>query len=510
MLVVGLSIFFSIMSTVVMTYLTMNSQVGPWFAPIFVISGVVLLSLVNRTYQFMEQMLFVIASGSVGGMVGVCLGSTIPVLHFLHEDLFVSWSLSPVMFSVTMGLFVMIATLCAFAIVYLLKVPVLKNQELSFPMSQFFYDLLYTDRHVNHHISMAKGLLIAVAWEGLIWVSRVFLLVPYIQLQVLPFMLTIGFLTGWTGTVPVAWGIGLQYLVLWITQFLFSSDDAVEGQVIITIVIGMLLSWLVYEFGKFVMHHVLRMKENRGSFWRNFYFWLYRYKVVILSGVVTIFVFKLLSLPISLLGYIIMATLFLSYIVARSVGEVGVVDVQSFSWILIFPLMCLLKLSVLWLLLIATLGLLIFGIVIDLLFSYKIAQLLGLGDRKLLKHQFFGCVISACCVGFILWWFMYKFGLHDNEMVYSNALELSQFIKYQVYDYRVVGLGMCLGLGLIFLKQDMLCIAGAMLLSPMLGIMLIIAGYFSSRINNPVQWYPLCFGFYAGYSVLVLLVGLFG
>lgn len=507
MLIIVLSMFFSVMSAGIMAYLTMNSQIGPWFAPIFVVLGVMLLSLIISTKHFLENRLFVIAAGSIGGMVGVCLGSTVPVLYFLQPKLFFSWELVPLSFCFIVGLFVACASFCSFAFVYMFRSYLFADKRLSFPMSQFFYDLLYSENIIDRHRLILIGFLGSAVWQMFCFLLGLLMRVTFLRIQVIPFMLTIGFLSGWISMLPIVWGIGLQYFVVWFVPRYISSS-AVHGQIAVTVVIGMLLAWLLYEVVIFAFQHLKESRkffvEDVQKYWNIFM----NYKQLVILALSLAIIFKIYSIPVYLVSYIVLATLFLTYIISRFIGEVGVVDAPSFASILLFPLMFMVKLSAFWLLMVAIMSLLIFGIVIDLLFSSKIAELARVEYRKVLLFQLFGCLVSACCVGFILWWYMYKFGLHKNDMVYSNSLQLSEFIKYQVYDYKVFYLGLLIGFILLFLGQDLLSIAGAILLNPALGIALIGAGYVSSCVKKPDAWYPAWFGFYAGHSVLLLIKGL--
>jgi hypothetical protein len=139
-LLVFLSIFFSIVSTAMMSYLAMSTQLGPWVAPVFVVVCMVLAMPLTSKDWFKKYVIVTIAAGSIGGMVGTCLGLTWPAFYFLHERVFELSMKSPLTFASNVSMFVFCAGLPAFVAAYFFKDYLIVHRKLPFPMSKLIHD----------------------------------------------------------------------------------------------------------------------------------------------------------------------------------------------------------------------------------------------------------------------------------------------------------------------------------------------------------------------------------
>ena len=100
MLMMLLTIFFSIISTGIMSYLSMSTHLGPWVAPVFAVVSVAFIKPFFTKNWISKHLIVGIIGGSVGGMVGICIGFSFPSFYFMHRRLFEYWSHTPIYFSI--------------------------------------------------------------------------------------------------------------------------------------------------------------------------------------------------------------------------------------------------------------------------------------------------------------------------------------------------------------------------------------------------------------------------
>ena len=94
--------FFALLASVVIAHVSMVAAMGPWIAPIIVIiSGVFArLRFAGHNKEQMHQELALIQTvGSVGGIVAMAIGFTLPMLYFLQPEAFNEWMANPGYFS---------------------------------------------------------------------------------------------------------------------------------------------------------------------------------------------------------------------------------------------------------------------------------------------------------------------------------------------------------------------------------------------------------------------------
>lgn len=512
-LLILLSMFFSCASTFVMSFLAMSTELGPWVAPVFVVVSMVLIMPIVSKKWFRQHVIITIIAGSMGGMVGICLGLTWPTFYFLHQDAFMASMKSPILFAGSISLFVLCAGMLAFLIAYFLKDYMIVTRSMHFPMSRLVHDIVYVEKWSAGQLMMVYGLSVSSTWNLFLLLQRAWLYPYAIQLHMIPMLVSIGFVAGGGSSVYLATGMVLRKLSLYGFKNNFFVNYS-DNEFMVRFCSGIFLSLLVSHVFLFLV------KSRRGL-----------YKSILTSGFFALFFdlykkkYLLALFALSILGailllhawdnswssqlYVLAALVVACYYVSCVVGQIGAVELGVFVWLVILPFSYAAKVGSDGIVAIAVFSMLCIGLVVDLLFSYKLAQLSDISYRRVLKYQLLGFIVSLVTVGFIMWWNIYTFHLGSVELMAQSSKEFDLLVKVGTYSYEVVLLGFAFGLILRRFVQETIVVIGAMLMSATITFWLVFAGLFSYFIKNEKRYYPFWLGVYASHALWMICLAFF-
>jgi hypothetical protein len=503
MLMLALSVFFSVISTGMMSYLTMNTQLGPWVAPVFVVVCMVFAIPFVKSKWFYEHAVVSIAAGSVGGMIGICLGLSFPCFYFLHRPLFESWVSSPIHFCLVIFCFVMIAALYALFLGYFLRHYFLHQPRAKFPMSQVVHDVLFVDVSQKSHHRMLAGLGMVTFWDFFTMASKFAGSVYAPQLHMLPLLFSVGFVAGRVIALPVFAGLMIRVFVLDGVRTSTGSILSVNS-FLVTFCAGMMIVALFR-----MILQAWNKRKNLEMRERNFYWREKMMQASILKWylVVAALVFALLhfygaSMITFLYTFLMIA--WLSKYLVQIIAEIGIVEVDSYVWFVILPLVYMLAPSSLIVVAVAVFATLCLGLVVDGMFSYKLADLAQVSYPKIVRYQLLASFCGAISAGLFFLWFNALWGFGSFPLVAAKARELDGVIQFGFYDYKVLFSGMLCGLVLLTITTELLAVIGAVLMTPFMSSVLVIAGVSAHLVKKRETWYPLWFGVYAGHMLWLI------
>lgn len=506
-----LIILFSVASVFIMSYLAMNTQIGPWVAPLLIVMNTMIaIPFVSRRL-FSKYATVMIATCSLGGMIGICLGMTVPSFYFLQQKEFLILLGSPVKFSVLISMFVLFAGLLAFVISYLIKDHLILEKKLPFPMVQLIYDIVSIEPKAtisSGHRGMLSGVGIVSMWN-LITMSLKTMLSSYnLEMQVVPFMVSVGFVAGRLILVPVCIGLVTRIVLLRFLQDRFFSN-MITQDFLITFACGMLLVFFVKSFWgvlqivknkKISLPHSIKILTRDGKF-------LVMSSVIIAGCVLWL---HFCGVDWRVLLYVIPLLFGVCFGVAKILGEIGVVELDSFVWFIILPLIYgVIHVSSLSVLFVSLFSMLCLGMVIDLIFAYKLAHLANIEYRRIFHYQLLGLGVASLVSGLIMWLYFYMFGLNLGQLVAPKAQELDNLIQFGAYNYKVLICGIVWSCIFQLVCKEILAVIGATLMAPTISIWLMVASASSYVIKKPERLYPLCFGVYAGHVCWIIVRSVF-
>lgn len=502
MLMMLLSVFFSVISTGMMSYLAMNTQLGPWVAPVFVVVCMVLLLPLFNAQWFKEHVVVTIAAGSVGGMVGICLGLTVPSFYFLHRTLFESWLLHPVLFAFVISTFVLCAGAYAFLLSYVLRHFFLVQANYRFPMSQLVYDVIYVREQKEARVFMIIGLCLSMVWSCILMVSQFALAVYTAQINMIPLLMSVGFVAGKVMALPVLLGLITRVFVL-DTVHRYIPNALSDQAFLITFCSGMILVWFV--------RLIVLFFASKEELSRHQSYLLHMYNKTWFIGwtlVAGTLVFCLLTgwgSPLLVQFYVFLLISWLAKYLVEIIAKIGIIEIDSYVWFVLLPVVYFAAPSSVSVLAIAVFSTLCLGLVVDFLFSYKLAQLSKVPYRLVLKYQVVAYVCAAFSAGLLFVWYSNSLGIGSFALMAPKARELDDIIQFGRYDYKVLCAGFVYGLCMLGLSSELLIVIGAMLMAPNISSWLVLAGALAHLIRNRERFYPVWFGVYAGHMLWMIL-----
>lgn len=498
----------SFISTCIMSYIAMAIDIGPWVAPIVSIVFMLLLFQGIQKDWVQKNIVLGIAGGSVGGMVGMCVGLTWPTFYFLHGNTFASWIASPFKFAGMVGLLTLAAGCIAFLITFFLREHLIVEHKLRYPMSTLVHDIVYMDKKTKKSAMMAHSVAIASSWNIFTWIARLPLQHYLVYLHAIPVFVSIGFIAGHTIAIPLLIGMLSRVVILMTvkeTFFYFEKEETflltfASGMLFAVIVMSLyyLLRSLYVKTGKQTqLHFILLVKRFAHS---RIYV-----TALLLSLVLCSAVFTSWGIVWMQQFYILVALFFLCNVVAKIIGDVGVLDIQSFVSFIMLPLIYISHMHSLQALVTTVFCTICLGVVIDLMFSYKLAHLAKVDYQKILKFQIIGFIVAACSIGFVLWWYIKTFTLGSVNLSAQQALHQEAFITFGSYNYYVLTLGFMFGAILFMLYTEMLVVIGGFMMPVYMAFWLILAGAVSYLTSRPQKYYPFWFGVYASHALWMLI-----
>ena len=507
-LLLFLTTVFSILSTGLMSLIVMHMPLGPWVGPLFVVVCMaIIIPFVSRKW-FQHHAIITIASSSIGGMIGLALGRTLPSFYFLYKEQFLQWVDQPLLFIGTIVAVVICAGGLAFFIAYLIKDYLILDEKLPFPMSKVVYNIVSVDRYDQVHTMMWAGIGISSVWNIVIMGIKFVFHRSMATYHMMPMLLSIGFVAGDLNVVPMTIGLVNRTILFWLRDHYFATMHKKEFLVLFCL--GMLSVQIVNTVAKIIFKHFMHVTYALHGI---------KLHVITTRSVVC---FTTVLLPSSVVLYLfgitwlqqlfIIPLLFLiGFNIAKIIGQIGIVSIDGFLWCVLLVMMYFFTaLSSINFLFIAVFASICLCVVIDLSFSYKLASLASITYRRLLPYQLVGFVVAAIASGCIMWYYAQSFDVQSLHHFAPDARDLDAVINFGTFNYKVFVCGIVSGLIMIATGQRLLVVIGSTFISAVESLLLIVAGIFAHFMPKRERYFPLCFGMYAAHVIwMIVWAGVF-
>ena len=432
-IVLILGIIATILAAATLSYISMATMVGPWIAPAIVLASSVVLKFRKIKIEQGEQVkeLAIIQTiGSVGGIVGVGIGFSLPTLYFLDVNTFNNFIKNPIYFFIVMFFLCISAGGFGIWLAHTFANKLLVKEKLSFPVSKLIYEIITSQSQAKQAKQMLAGF--SLSWiicflrDGFLkfkgFLPKNFFVLPSLfgkefAIATMPMLWAIGYISGLSIVLPLFVGLVSKYLILWplnnhslylpVKFFdVFEFEDFVtafaSGLVVSEFVLGLtgipklILSKIKnFKVDNFRVDNFFNSVKNNNL--KNNFKYLLDIELIItvfLSfAFLTYFKFSFLS-QILLLIFIVLATYQLIYIG----GKIGLVTFGRFATFVMLPMMLIFKLDYLQITLLVVFFNVCAAVASDLLFDYKVGQLSGIEFKKIKKYQWIGLLFTALSI----------------------------------------------------------------------------------------------------------------
>src|SRR5579872_2474261 len=135
-----ISIALSLFSTIVMSYISLATPIGPWIAPTLICIGLLIARCASTIT--LARLSYAINAGSIGGIIATACAFSFPTLYFLDQHTFSLWMQSPLFFCSTLTALAMLAAFFGLLIADASQDTLINKQQLAFPIGQLNYKMI--------------------------------------------------------------------------------------------------------------------------------------------------------------------------------------------------------------------------------------------------------------------------------------------------------------------------------------------------------------------------------
>jgi len=533
-LTVVLSIVLSIFSTVVMSYISMATPMGPWIAPTLVIAGMSFLSLVRRYTDISEPIVLSVSAGSVGGILATACGFAFPTLHFLNADLFGSWLQQPALFMAILGSLSFLAGWLGLWLANYFEYALIVRDDLPFPVGSMIHKVIVSRKEQEQNGTFKKFYdLFAGFWATITFCAlqrgtsffralipkAVTLLpafsvgvvqVPAIVLSLMPMLWAIGFVTGLSMVISlVAGSIAKIMIVEPLHQLFFSGIDS--GEFMLAFHSGMVVAGALYSFirlPKMVATGVNGVRKTSiKAFLDDLSLKISRKQVIeccMLLLFTSIFLYSF-NFGIIAQAYLVFFAAVCAYQITLIAGKIGLAQLGRFATFVMIPGLFLFKFNYVQTVIVATFVEVCGGVMADILFGRKLAYLSDISREKVRKYQYFGLIISSLVVGVVFWLLLSHFQLGGADLFAQRAQARSLLIQAQHFNFYVLWVGILFGFILRFTPFNPMLVFGGLLMPINLTLGFAGGALMTLLVNNRQEWIPFWSGVFAANSIWMVL-----
>jgi len=222
---VFVAVLFSVVATVVMSYIAMATAIGPWIETTLVLAGMLIFYLFRSWYTrqgMIEALALTTVAGGIGGIVATACGFTFPTLYFLDYPAFCSLMSNPLKCVQLVGSLVIAAGSCGLFMAQLFEHQLLVEQELPFPIGELVYKLIMAIDNMYKALMLGIGFISTQCFlivRSIVPVLAQPLVVPgyswgALQLprvtfhtDLVPLFWAVGFVTGQVIAIPLLLGV---------------------------------------------------------------------------------------------------------------------------------------------------------------------------------------------------------------------------------------------------------------------------------------------------------------
>lgn len=522
-----ISIALSLFSTIVMSYVSLATPIGPWIAPTLVFVALLISkAVVKITSPFMA---YVVSAGSVGGILATACAFSFPTLYFLDSRLFNMWMSAPLFFCAMLGSFSLVAGMFGILVADMAEKTLIDNQQLVFPVGQLIHKMIAAQNQIRKAYELMAGFASAAILsflQGGIFLTHVILAksviliskfqfsvfsVPsiIINLDTAPMIWAIGFVTGHVIALPLAVGAIANIIVLSPVQKLFFSylssmefTLAFCSGIVFFITIASVIT-LPKQIMSGIKNGINKVIHKDNPVVK-----LLQVKDVMYTIMVIVSLLIFLSyfaFPWYVQLYLIMCSAITTYQIAAIAGRIGLALLGRFATFVMVPALLLFNLNDVQVVFIATFVEMAGGVAADVLFGRKLAQLSHISREVMRKYQLLGLVVASVIIGIVFWLLINHFGLGSPELFAYRAQSRQLLIQAQTFDYMVVAIGALFGFLLQQISLNPMLVLGGLLMPFDVTLGLVAGGLLAWLSSDKEAWYPFWSGVFASNSLCMLL-----
>jgi len=491
--IIIVGIIFSLFSSLVLSYISIATMVGPWIAPTLVLIGHIIFSMRRSRagYSSDKVLASLQAIGAGGGIIATGIGFILPLLHFLDPGAFAQWIASPWYFCSMLTSLCLAAGGLGLVFGQWWSDSFMSNKDFPFPVSQLTYQVITSQNQKSQSNQLLGSIfgttLLCAFRDGIGQFASIIPRTTYLfssglgrhlPFTIFPTLWAIGFSVGLGITIPLMIGLAAKYIVIQPLinhgKYLPWTLFTIESEMTLTIAFcsGMILFETLSGIYKTLTSKIALWKKG-GNSWSlkrslsGFSLASLTIKNLILPSLSLLSVVAVLShfsfSPLSQF-FLITFTLIATYQICQFGGKIGMIPFGRFSTFILIPLLLVFKLNAVQATIVCVFFDICAGAASDLLFDYKIGDMAGISRQKMYVYQWIGLVATAFGVGVFFYLLFTNFQLGSEAFFAQRAKAKALLIQSLNFDKYIVALGMLFGLLLKKLRVNASMVFGGLIM----------------------------------------------
>ncbi len=542
------AVLLSLFATVVMSYISMATAIGPWVETTVVLLGMLIFYGAHRWYtteQKTKALGLVSAAGGIGGILSIAVGFTFPTLYFLDPEGFTALMKTPWQFAGSIGLSTLAAGAFGLLIAQYFEKSLIDQQELAFPIGDLVYKMIVAADNFKKAVMLACGfvgtqvylilqafisyipnplILLNTHSFGALTIPRIGILTDQ-----LPMFWAIGFVTGHVIAIPLFVGMLSKILVIdplhyfypalysffyhhgfgGLTGIAYVPKDLSLMDFTIAFTSGLVLYGACKGF--LGLPKVLRNTYNKlfdrqeaGGEREDLPFPWYLAGAVVLLNII---VLSYLQFAWTAQIYLLLFTLVCTYQLMFIAGKFGLAPLGRFATFVMVPYMLIFGYTPLQTTLVALYVEVAGGVACDALFGRKMARLASIDKSTINRYQWLGLLVSSFAIGAVLWIFINHFGLGTElgQLAVTRAAGRALLISVKSFDIGALLFGALFAYILSYFRISAALLLGGILMPISYTLMLVGGGLSTYLVQDKEEYYPFWSGVFASNSLWMLL-----
>jgi len=526
-----ISIALSLFSTIVMSYVSLATPIGPWIAPTLVFIALLISRAIARITT--TSMAHVVAAGSIGGIMATACAFSFPTIYFLDPALFNTWMSSPLFFSFLLGCFSFLAGAFGMVVADMAEKTLIDTQNLSFPVGQLIHKMIAAQNQIRKAYELMAGFVAAAFFSFLqggfllkhaivpksvtILPSTQFFMFSLprmvINLDIAPMIWAIGFVTGHVIALPLAVGaLANIFLLSPVQRSFFSYLSSMEFTLafcsgIVFFITMMSIVSMPKQIISGIKNGIARMANKKDSVTSFMHTRDVCFAACIAVGLILFLSY--FQFPWYVQLYLVVCSAITTYQIAAIAGRIGLALLGRFATFVMVPAMLIFNITYVHMVFIATFVEIAGGVAADVLFGRKVAQLSSISRATMRRYQLLGLVVASLSIGAIFWLLINHFGLGSPELFAYRAQSRQLLIQAKHFDYTVLAVGALFGIFLQQIRLNPMLVLGGLLMPLDITCGLVAGGLIAALSPQKEEWYPFWSGIFASNSLCMLLRAIF-
>lgn len=519
---ITISIALSLFSTIVMSYVSLATPIGPWIAPTLVFIVLLVSKLLIGISS--TSMSYMVSAGSMGGILATACAFSFPTIYFLDPSLFDIWMGSPLFFCALLGVFSFLAGAFGLVVADVSEKTLVDSQNLAFPIGQLVHKMIVAQNQIRKAYELMIGFILEAIFSLLQGATSV-TLVPsthififslprmVINMDTAPMIWAIGFVTGHVIALPLAAGAFANIFILNpMQQLCFTYLSSMEFTLafcsgIVLCITAMSIISMPKQMLNGIKNGIHKIMHNHDSMMNFFHTQDVLFSLFIVVGLICFLSY--FAFPWYVQCYLIICTIITTYQIAAIAGRIGLALLGRFATFVMVPAMLMFSINYVHMVFIATFVEMAGGVAADVLFGRKLAQLSDISRATMRKYQLLGLVVASMSIGIIFWLLINHFGLGSPELFAYRAQSRQLLIQAQHFDYMVLALGALFGMFLQKIHLNPMLVLGGLLMPFDITFGLVAGGILAMMSVDKEEWYPFWSGVFASNSICMLLRAVF-